>query len=324
MARYGVANPGDLPPPPVIEELDFESYFDAGKSTFDRLWTALVEENPDLPSFEELSLESEPVIKVLEVLAYRELAVRARVNSGARAVFIGHSFGTNLDNLAAFFGVTRIEGETDGQLRRRVKLAPDALGGSGTEGGYLFHTYQAAHDLKGAKAIVIESDHGPEGFSTNPPGVFSTNPSGVFTTNPPGLGVHREVHILPVSATGDGTPSDDQLNRIRARLADDHVALQTDVVVVRSPEVVPYTVTATLQIHSGPEASVVLQSALDALQDYADERQEVGETVYRAGVVSALRVSPVINVLTDFEDIVVGEDQVTFMADTTVQIEVIL
>ncbi len=51
--------------------------------------------------------ESDPGYKILEVAAYRELLIRARINDAAKAVMLAYAGSENLDNLAALFGVTR-------------------------------------------------------------------------------------------------------------------------------------------------------------------------------------------------------------------------
>ncbi len=64
-----------IDPPEVVESLDFEAIYQEMMDEFRRLypdWTA--------------ALESDPVVKLLEVAAYREMLVRARINDAARAV----------------------------------------------------------------------------------------------------------------------------------------------------------------------------------------------------------------------------------------------
>ena len=87
----------DLPLPEIIESLSYETIFGALKDDFKARW-------PDYSSF----LESDPAMKLLEVAAYRELLLRARVNDAARANLLAFAGGSDLDHLASFYGVFRM------------------------------------------------------------------------------------------------------------------------------------------------------------------------------------------------------------------------
>ncbi|PJN94872.1 baseplate assembly protein, partial [Amaricoccus sp. HAR-UPW-R2A-40] len=98
MSGFGAIDLSRLPPPDVVERLDFETILGAMKAD-------LIARAPDLAPA--LALESEPAVKILEVAAYRELLLRARINDAARAVMIATATGADLDHLAALFGVAR-------------------------------------------------------------------------------------------------------------------------------------------------------------------------------------------------------------------------
>ncbi|HML28952.1 MAG TPA: hypothetical protein PKE16_08950, partial [Hyphomicrobium sp.] len=98
----------ELGPPPVVEVLAFEDILAEVKADLVSRW----------PDFNVGTLESDPVVKVLEVLAFREIALRARVNDAARAVMLSESTGGDLDHLAPYYGVVRMDGETDDELLR--------------------------------------------------------------------------------------------------------------------------------------------------------------------------------------------------------------
>ncbi|MBA4162391.1 MAG: baseplate assembly protein, partial [Novosphingobium sp.] len=82
-----------LPPPDVVEALDFEAIFN-------RLRADFLARYPEFTAF----VESDPAIKLLEVVAYSELVMRQRINDAARSVLIAYALGGDLDNLAAIFG----------------------------------------------------------------------------------------------------------------------------------------------------------------------------------------------------------------------------
>lgn len=131
-----------LPPPDVVEPLDFESILSDMAADYRARW-------PDFSAW----LESEPALKLLETAAYRELLLRARVNDAARACMLPHAAGGDLDNLAALFGVQRRAGETDAALRRRTTLS---LGAHNTAGSIAGYEYWALR-VPGVEHVCVSS-----------------------------------------------------------------------------------------------------------------------------------------------------------------------
>ena len=120
-----------LPAPRVVELLSYEAILAAAKADFaERM-------RPHLPNIDEiLQLESDPVVKLLESHAYRELLYRARVNDAALAHLLAFAAGADLDHKGAFYGVARLDGESDERYRRRIQLRVRALAGNGTREHY--------------------------------------------------------------------------------------------------------------------------------------------------------------------------------------------
>lgn len=136
-----------LPAPSVVEELSFEAIVAAGKVQFADAM------RPYLPAIDNiLALESEPVVKLIEHHAYRELLIRARINDAARAHLLAFASGGDLDQLAALFGVLRQAGESDDRLRSRLQLKIAALGAQGTRQHYEFHSMTASPLVRTAQA----------------------------------------------------------------------------------------------------------------------------------------------------------------------------
>lgn len=140
-----------LPPPAVIEELDYEALLTAYKNQ-------VLEKKPSLANA--LALEQSPTNVILEAEAYGEMLVRARINSAARAVMLAFAIGSDLDHLAAFFNVERGAGETDESLRRRAQLAPEAFTTAGSEGAYIFQALSADLTIRDASATMINKSGG--------------------------------------------------------------------------------------------------------------------------------------------------------------------
>ena len=154
MSRFAAINLAGLPPPDVIETLDYETIVRDMRDD-------LVVRFPDIAGV--IDLESEPARKLIEAFAYRELLLRARINDAARSVLLASAYGTNLDHLAALFATARMQveddtgalvAEDDARLRRRVQLAPDAFSVAGPEGAYVYHALGAAPWARDATAIM--------------------------------------------------------------------------------------------------------------------------------------------------------------------------
>ncbi|EKN5085172.1 baseplate assembly protein, partial [Yersinia enterocolitica] len=93
-----------LPPPFVVEELDYETLLAERKATL----ISLYPEEQRAAVARTLSLESEPLVKLLQENAYREVILRQRVNDAARAVMVAYAVGSDLDQLGANNNVERL------------------------------------------------------------------------------------------------------------------------------------------------------------------------------------------------------------------------
>ena len=85
-----------LPTPAVIETLDYEAVLASLRADLLRLYPVAAEV---------IDLESEPLTKLLQVAAYRELLIRARINDAARAVMLAYATDADKRNtLQALLG----------------------------------------------------------------------------------------------------------------------------------------------------------------------------------------------------------------------------
>ncbi|MEI4262788.1 baseplate J/gp47 family protein [Roseovarius sp. D0-M9] len=155
------ADVAGLPVPGVVESLDYEVILAAIQADFQARY-------PDFSA----ALESEPVLKLMEAVAYRELLLRQRVNDSAQALFASTAVGSDLDALAAGQGIVRAvvkaaQGvdpavlETDAQLLNRYLLSFSRYS-AGSRGALAFWAYSAAPDLTDA-AVIGPSVHGRDG-----------------------------------------------------------------------------------------------------------------------------------------------------------------
>lgn len=254
-----------LPAPPVVEELSFETIYD-------ELLAALRTMLPDFDA----TVESDPAVKLLQIMAYRELLLRQRINEAGRAVMPAYAIGGDLDNLAAIVGVTRLvldEGdaaqgiaptlESDTDFRRRMVLAPEGFSVAGPEGAYIYHALSADADVLDASA---------------------TSPS-------PG-----DVVVTVLSRVGNGAASGPLLAAVNARVSSEDVRPLTDHVIVQAASIVNYVITAELLTFAGPDGTVVLDEARRRLAAYVEGSHRLGRDITRSGIFAALHSEGVQNV----------------------------
>jgi phage-related baseplate assembly protein len=130
-----------LPPPAVVEELDFEALVTAHKQD-------LLQRQPSAANV--LALPSEPLVKQVEAFAYREMLLRGRVNDAARANLLAFANGTDLDHKGALYNLARQAGEADDRYRSRIQLRIAALPGNGTAEQYRLLALSASANVRDA------------------------------------------------------------------------------------------------------------------------------------------------------------------------------
>lgn len=135
-----------LPPPNVVEELDFESLVAAHKQ-------ALLDRQPNLANV--LNLESEPLVKQLEVFSYREMLLRQRINQAARSNLIAYAQDTDLDHKGAFYDLARLPNENDDRYRQRIQYRISALAGNGTPEQYRLLAMTASQNVRDSNVYLI-------------------------------------------------------------------------------------------------------------------------------------------------------------------------
>ena len=269
-----------LPAPDVIETIDYETLLAERKLRLVSLYPA--DEQADVAA--RLELESEPLTKLLQENAYREMVLRQRINEAARANMLAFAQKDDLDQLGANFDVERLvidagnpdavppvapTYERDTEFRSRIQLAFESLSVAGPVGAYEFQA-RAAH------ADVLD--------------VSVESPAPV------------DVVVTILSRTGDGIPGADVLDAVRAHI--DERRPLTDRVTVQPATLVDYSITATLTLEDGPDADVVESTARQRLNAYVDARHRLGAWVTRSGIHAALTVEGVAAVtLTGWSDL---------------------
>lgn len=120
----------NLPAPQLIEELDFEVRLAQFVAKLVELMHEVgIEYDVEL-------LESDPAKILLEVSAFFDTNLRQRINEAFRANLLPYAYGPNLDILAQFYDVVRLEGEDDEAFRRRIVYNIRGRSPGGTEPRY--------------------------------------------------------------------------------------------------------------------------------------------------------------------------------------------
>ncbi|EPI3562419.1 baseplate assembly protein [Escherichia coli] len=296
----GTIDLSQLPPPVVVEPLDFETLFAQRKAAF----IAMYPEDEQEEIARTLELESEPITMLLEENCYRELLLRQRVNEAARAVMLAYSTDSDLDNLAVNFNIERltiqeeddsvtppIEAvmESDPDLRTRTQQAFEGLSVAGPT---------AAYEFWGRSADGRVAD------------ISAVSPTPACVT------------ISVLSREGDGTASDDLLSVVAAALNDEEVRPVADRVTVQSAEIVPYQIDATLYIYPGPEAEPVRQASEQQLQAYIAAQNRLGRDIRLSAIYAALHVEGVqrVELAQPVADIVLSDYQASHCTEYTITV----
>ena len=296
----GTIDLSQLPPPVVVEPLDFETLFAQRKAAF----IAMYPEDEQEEIARTLELESEPITMLLEENCYRELLLRQRVNEAARAVMLAYSTDSDLDNLAVNFNVERltiqeeddsvtppIEAvmESDPDLRTRTQQAFEGLSVAGPT---------AAYEFWGRSADGRVAD------------ISAVSPTPACVT------------ISVLSREGDGTASDDLLSVVAAALNDEEVRPVADRVTVQSAEIVPYQIDATLYIYPGPEAEPIRQASEQQLQAYIAAQNRLGRDIRLSAIYAALHVEGVqrVELAQPVADIVLSDYQASHCTEYTITV----
>lgn len=272
-----------LPAPDAVAELDYETILaqlkDMVRSSVPSVTAAL-------------DLESEPLVKVLEVWAYRELLLRAAVNDGMRAVLLATATGAMLDQIGALFGVSRlvvIEAnpaanppieqvmEADLAFRRRIQLSLEGLSTAGPRGAYRYHALSASGEVRDVGVRTIAS------------------------------GV---VGVRVLSSAIDGAASPELLAAVSAALSAEDVRPLCDDVVVSAATVSAYSVEAVLHLPASPGADAALNAAEAAVRAYCEDAFAVGRVVRRSAIIAALHQTGVawVDLVSPAGDVDPGQD----------------
>lgn len=255
-----------LPAPQVLESLDYEALYEEGLAAFRGYmgdnWSA--------------SLESDPVVKLVELGAYGKMQNRARVNDAAKALLLAYAEKEDLDQLAANVRLKRLViqpenlltvppveevRESDDALRERIQLVYEGLTTAGPRNSYIFHA-------RNASALVADA-----------------------TAESP---APAEVVVTVLSLIGSGHTDQALIDQVFAKLSDDDIRPVGDRLTVQSAEILEYRIDAVLYpVGTGPENDAILTEAIKRLAAWINPRKRLALEVARSGVDAQLHISGV-------------------------------
>ena len=290
-----------LDAPKVLEDLDFESLLADRKTEFIALFPQ--DERPFWHA--RLSLESEPITKLLQEVVYLQLMERNRINNAAKATMLAYASGSNLDVIAANYNVKRqvIQEannnvtpkipeilEDDTSLRLRTQLAFEGLSVAGPRSAYIFHALSAHPDVADVSVV-------------------SPQPANVTVT------------IL--SRNGQGEAEESLLNVVRAKLNDDDIRPIGDRVIVQSAVIQSYEIRAKLHLYRGPEYEPIKAAALKKLTAYTEEKHRLGRDISLSGIYAALHLEGVqrVELISPTADIVLPSSKSAYC--TAINLEIV-
>ena len=290
-----------LDAPKVLEDLDFESLLADRKAEFIALFPQ------DEREFWQarLSLESEPITKLLQEVVYLQLMERNRINNAAKATMLAYASGSDLDVIAANYNVKRqvIQEannnvtpqipeilEDDTSLRLRTQLAFEGLSVAGPRSAYIFHALSAHPDVADVSVV-------------------SPQPANVTVT------------IL--SRNGQGEADESLLNVVRAKLNDDDIRPIGDRVIVQSAVIQSYKIRAKLHLYRGPEYEPIKAAALKKLTAYTKEKHRLGRDISLSGIYAALHLEGVqrVELISPTADIVLPSSKSAYC--TAINLEIV-
>lgn len=275
-----------LPAPQVLEDLDFEAIYAEELATF----REYMGDNWSAP------LESDPVVKLLELGAYRRLQNRARVNDAGKALLLAYAEDTDLDQLAAnvrlqrlviqaedLLAVPPVERvmESDDALRERIQLVYEGLSTAGPRNSYILHA-------RNASGLV-----------------------GDATAESP---APAEVVITVQHINGSGEADQALLEIVEAHLSDDDIRPVADRLTVQSAEILEYSIEAVVYMAgTGSENEAILAESERRLAAWVNPRRRLGVEVARSAIDAQLHISGVRRVeLIGWVDLKPGKHQAAY------------
>lgn len=289
-----------LPDPDVVEQIDYEQILAERKAYAVSLWPT--EQQAEVAAT--LAVESEPLTKLLQENAYREMLLRQRVNEASLANMLAKAKGKDLEQLAGNVNVERLVVtpgnsaavppiiavmESDDSLRERAQMAWEGLSTAGPRNSYILHARSADGRVADATAE-------------------SPSPAVVV--------------ITVQGLVGDGSVDQALLDVVSRYLSDDDRRPVADRLTVQSATVLPYQVDAVIYLATtGPEAEPIREAAQARLVTFITQRRRLGVEISESAIHAALHVEGVRKVvLSNWTDITPSEAEAAYCTGYSVAV----
>lgn len=289
-----------LPDPEVVEQIDYEQILAERKAYAVSLWPT--DQQAEVAAT--LAVESEPLTKLLQENAYREMLLRQRVNEASLANMLAKAKGKDLEQLAGNVNVERLivtpgnssavppivaVMESDDSLRERAQMAWEGLSTAGPRNSYILHARSADGRVADATAE-------------------SPSPAVVVVTVQGFL--------------GNGSVDQALLDVVSKYLSDEDRRPVADRLTVQSATVLPYLVDAVLYLATtGPEAEPIREAAQARLVTFISQRRRLGVEISESAIHAALHVEGVRKVvLHNWTDISPSEAEAAYCTGYSVAI----
>ena len=265
----------NLPPPDVVRGFSYASILQAMRDD-------AVSRYPDFAGF--IDLETEPARIILEVAAAHAVTLLARVNDAARANLLALADGADLDQLAAFYDVVRISGETDTQLRRRTVLEIAGRSPGGTVERYRAKALGASSQVRQAH-------------------VWNDGETPIV-----------RVSIISTAANGVAAPS--LLNIVEDALNDDAVRMVNDMIEVVSAVTGVQKIEANIWLLPGTPRST-LRDLEDSIVTAWNDEGGIGRDLTRSWITARLLPAGVqkVEIVTPAADILVASHEAVSLGE---------
>lgn len=298
-----------LPPPNLIQPISPEAELIEIRAEFAAKFPA------NHPIHAALALESEPVNKILEVLAYRYSLKVSEINRTARSLMLAYATNADLDHIGVTYyrvqrKVLQVEDlttnpvtpqilEDDTAYRDRLALSVEAETKAGSAGSYLFHALSASSEVFNAT------------ISSPAPTEVDIYLSGQIKGDV--LEQSNQTVGVEPSAVTD----------VYAALVADDVRPLTDLVRVHSATAKAYRINAVVYVKAGISPQLMLEQGLQNLRVYLRASFKPGQRIATSRIIGALDVSGVsrIDLIEPVRDVLVDVSQVAQCINSNITAE---
>lgn len=272
-----------LPPPEVIEEISFETFLTELSADIKARFSAVgVDWDVD-------QLEVDSAIITAQAATYREMSLRSRINYVAQQGFLYFASGGNLEQLAAWLGVARMDGEDDDRLKARYRLATIGRSAGGPADRYRDVALAADREVR---AVAIWRE-----------------------------GRDPTVNVAVLSNSGNGEPTQALLATVEAALSQPDIQVVSDRYIVQSA--IRRTVNVSVAVRLDPTALDSVADAVAATIATKWQQQDLlGLDLTQAFLIQAADVAGVTNVevVEPAADVSADENEAIGLGSVTVTI----